>query len=266
MPIQSESAVLVRREGPVAAIVLNRPAVLNAMNLAWVTDLGRAVSAVAADESAQIVVVRGEGRAFCTGLDLTMMYEIGMPPEFYALQEAAFRALENLDRLVIAEIHGYCLGGGLQLALACDLRIASDDAVLALPASQEGLFPGMAVWRLPRLVGLGRALRLAVSGEQLDAAEALQVGLVDHVLPAERFARTAQSIVERYLAVPQTAARATKRLMRTSFERDFAAVYADSQAELQRCLGSPDVAAAREAWAQRSAARRAGRDEEDNDA
>jgi enoyl-CoA hydratase len=266
MPIPSESAVLFQREGPVAVIVLNRPAVLNAMNLAWVTDLGRAVSAVAADESAEVVVVRGAGRAFCTGLDLTMMNEIGMPPDFYALQEAAFRALEDLDRLVIAEIHGYCLGGGLQLALACDLRIVSEDAVLALPASQEGLFPGMAVWRLPRLVGLGRALRLAVSGESVDAAEALQIGLVDYVLPPEHFARMAQVIVERYLAVPQTAARATKRLMRSSFERERAAVYADSLAELERCLDSPDVAAAREAWAQRSAARRAERDQEETDA
>jgi enoyl-CoA hydratase len=260
MPVPSEAAVRVQRQGPVAEIVLNRPAVLNAMNLAWVTDLGRAVDAVAVDEDAQIVVVRGEGRAFCSGLDLTMMNEIGMPPEFYALQETAFHALENLNRLVIAQLHGYCLGGGLQLALACDLRIACEDTVLALPASQEGLFPGMAVWRLPRLVGLGRALRLAVSGEQLSAAEALQIGLVDYVLPAQSFARLARAIVDRYLAVPQAAARATKRLMRSSFERDFAAVYADSLPALQRCLDSPDVAAAREAWAQRLAARRPARE------
>src|ERR671929_671512 len=214
-----EAPVLLRRDGRIAEIILNRPAALNAMNLAWVTALGRVVSEIAADEGIDIVVVRGEGRAFCAGLDLTMMAESGMPPDFYPQQEAAFAALGALDRLVIAQVHGYCLGGGLQLAIACDLRIASEDAVFALPASQEGLFPGMAVWRLPRVIGLGRAMRLAVSGEQVSAAEALAMGLVDYVCPAADFAAAARAIVERYLAVPQTAARATKRLMRTAFER-----------------------------------------------
>jgi enoyl-CoA hydratase/carnithine racemase len=248
-------AVLLRRDGRIAEIVLNRPAVLNAMNLAWVEALGRAAREIAADDGVDVVVVRGEGRAFCAGLDLGMMGESGMPPEFYPQQEAAFTALEGLDRLVIAQIHGYCLGGGLQLAIACDLRIASDDAVFALPAAQEGLFPGMAVWRLPRLIGLGRAMRLAVSGEQVSTAEALEMGLVDYVCPAEQFADAARAIVVRYLAVPQTAARATKHLMRTAFERDFATVYRDSLPLLQRCLASPDVAAARAAWARRRASR-----------
>ncbi len=251
-------AVAVRRDGAIAEIVLNRPTVLNAMNLAWVAELGQAVNEVATAEDVEVVVVRGEGRAFCAGLDLTMMTEVGMPPEFYPLQEAAFSALENLDRLVIAQIHGYCLGGGLQLAIACDLRIACEDAAFALPASQEGLFPGMAVWRLPRLIGLGRAMRLAVSGEQVSAADALGIGLVDYVCPADGFAGAARAIVEHYLEVPQTAARATKRLMRTAFERDFATVYQESLPLLERCLGSPEAAAAREAWARRQAGRHEG--------
>ncbi|HZU05989.1 MAG TPA: enoyl-CoA hydratase/isomerase family protein [Chloroflexota bacterium] len=254
----SEDAVRVQRDGPVAEIVLDRPTVLNAMNLAWVAGLGRAVSEVAAAEDVEIVVVRGEGRAFCAGLDLTMLAERGLPAEFYPLQEAAFTALEHLDRLVIAQVQGYCLGGGLQLAIACDLRIASADAVFALPASKEGLFPGMAVWRLPRLIGLGRAMHLAVSGEQVDAAEARAMGLVDYVCPAAGFGAAARAIVERYLAVPQTAARATKCLMRTAFERDFASVYRESLPLLERCLDSPDVAAARAAWTRRQAARRDG--------
>ena len=251
-----EPTILVRRAGAVAEIVLNRPAVLNAMNLAWVADLRQAVAAVAAAEDAAVVVVRGEGRAFCAGLDLTMMAEVGMPPEFYPRQEDAFTALEALDRIVIAQIHGYCLGGGLQLAIACDLRIASTDAVFALPASNEGLFPGMAVWRLPRLIGLGRAMRLAVSGERIDAAEALAIGLVDHVCPAEGFAAAAAAVVQRYTEVPQPAARATKQLMRRAFERDFDSTYEESLALLERCLASPDVAAARAAWSERRQIRR----------
>jgi enoyl-CoA hydratase/carnithine racemase len=251
----SELAVYARRTGPIAEIVLNRPGVLNAENLQWIGDLQRAIDTIAADAAAELVVVRGEGRAFCSGLDLNMLAEQGMPAEFYPAQERAFSALEALDRLVIALIHGYCLGGGLQLAIACDLRIAASDAVLGLPAAQEGLFPGMAVWRLPRLVGLGRALRLAVSGELIGADEAERIGLVDHVVPAEAFPRAALELVERYLAVPQPAARATKRLMRRAFERDFASVYDESVPLLARCLASPEVAAARAAWVARRAAR-----------
>ena len=253
-----EPAVYAHRRGPIAEIVLNRPEVLNAENLQWIADLQGAIDTVAADEAAQLVVVRGAGRAFCSGLDLNMMAEQGMPAEFYPAQERAFCALEALDRLVIALIHGYCLGGGLQLAIACDLRIATSDAVLGLPAAREGLFPGMSVWRLPRLIGLGRALRLAISGELLDGAEAGRIGLVDHVVPAEAFPQAAEQIVERYLAVPQTAARATKRLMRRAFERDFASVYEESVPLLARCLAAPEVAAARAAWAARRAARQAG--------
>ena len=136
-------SVILHRRGEVGEIVLNRPERLNAMNLAWVTDLAAAVTVLAADPP-EIVVVRGEGRAFCSGMDLDMLAADGMPERFYPLQEEAFRGLEELDRLVVAQIHGYCLGGGLQLALACDLRIASADAVLGLPAAREGLPPG---WR-----------------------------------------------------------------------------------------------------------------------
>jgi enoyl-CoA hydratase len=139
----ADPVVVVRHAGAVGEIVLSRPDKLNAMNLAWVEDMDRAVAALAGDPP-EIVVVRGEGRAFCAGLDLDMLAAEGMPPSFYPLQERAFRALEELDRIVIAQIHGWCLGGGLQLALACDIRILGGDAVLGLPAALEGLPPGMA--------------------------------------------------------------------------------------------------------------------------
>ena len=150
-----------------------------------------------------MVVVRGEGRAFCAGLDLDMLAAESMPEGFYALQEEALVGLERLDRLVVAQIHGYCLGGGLQLALASDIRILAEDAVLGLPAAAEGLPPGMATWRLPRYVELGRAMRLSVGGERVDAQEALAIGLADHVLPVAGFADAAAELVAHYLAVPR---------------------------------------------------------------
>jgi enoyl-CoA hydratase len=246
----ADPVVVVRREGGVAEIVLSRPDKLNAMNLAWVQDMDRAVAAVV-DDPPEIVVVRGEGRAFCTGLDLDMLGAEGMPPGFFPLQERAFRALEELDRIVIALIHGYCLGGGLQLALACDLRVVSEDAVLALPAALEGLPAGMAPWRLPRFVGLGRAMRLAVGGDRIDAGEALALGLADHVVPSDQFAEHAAAVVARYQAVPQLAARATKALARSAFDVGFDAACARAHELIERCLADPSAAAARATWAHR---------------
>lgn len=246
----ADRTVILRRRGDVAEIVLHRPHKLNAMNLAWVTDLLDAVTAVAQDKP-ELVVIRGEGRAFCAGMDLDMLASEGMPPSFYPQQEQAFCVLEQLDRLVIAQIHGYCLGGGLQLALACDIRIVSDDVVLGLPAAAEGLPPGMAPWRLPRYIGLGRTLRLAILGDQLGADEALQAGLVDHVLPADGFAEHARAMVERYQLLPQAAARAVKELARASFDTDFATTYARSSELVRQCLDTADAADARAARARR---------------
>jgi enoyl-CoA hydratase len=249
--VSGMTAVQVRRVGEVAEVVLSRPEKLNAMDMAWVAGLVDAVAELERHKPG-IVVVRGEGRAFCAGLDLDMLAADGMPAGFYEQQEQAFLGLERLDRLVIAQIHGYCLGGGLQLALACDIRILADDAVLGLPAATEGLPPGMATWRLPRFVGMGRAMRLAVGGERLGASEALAIGLADHLLPADGFGEAAAGLVARYLAVPQGAARATKELVRSAFDTDFATAHARSRELVAQCLAGPDVAAARAAWAARS--------------
>lgn len=245
-----DPAVVLRRHGDVAEIVLDRPAKLNAMNMALIQDLDQVVSSVV-DDPPELVVVRGEGRAFCAGLDLDMLGAEGMPPRFYPLQERALRALERLDRIVIAQIHGYCLGGGLQFALACDIRIVSQDAVLGLPAALEGLPPGMAPWRLPRFVGLGRAMRLAIGGDRVGADEALALGLADHVLPSDGFAERAATLVERYRAAPRAAARATKELVRSAFDVDFDAAYARSRELVEQCLADLDAPRARAAWARR---------------
>jgi enoyl-CoA hydratase len=246
----ADPTVILRRRDDVAEIVLHRPHKLNAMNLAWVNDLLEAVTVVAQDKP-ELVVIRGEGQAFCAGMDLDMLATEGMPPSFYPRQEQAFCALEQLDRLVIAQIHGHCLGGGLQLALACDIRIVSADVVLGLPAASEGLPPGMAPWRLPRYIGLGRALRLAILGERIGADEALHGGLADHVLPADGFEEHARALIARYRLVPQAAARATKELARSAFDTDFATTYARSRELVRQCMDTADAANARAAWARR---------------
>jgi enoyl-CoA hydratase/carnithine racemase len=231
---------------------LNRPEKLNALNLQLVTSLEEAAQRVGADARVDIVVVQGRGRSFCAGLDLEMFAAEGMSLEFYRRQERGFRLLETMGKIVIAAIHGHCLGGGVQLAAACDVRIASSDSVIGLPAVNEGLFPGMAPYRLPRLIGKGRAASLVLTGRRISAKEALGIGLVDHVIDAAQFDEQLARIVDSYAQAPREAAAASKRLMATSHESSFDAALKESETLLEECLRSPEVARARAAWTQRS--------------
>jgi enoyl-CoA hydratase/carnithine racemase len=247
--------ILLEIEGPLARITLNRPAVLNAMDMAWVQGFEAAVAQVATAPGVRVVVVRGAGRAFCSGLDLDMFAREGMPAGFYETQERGFVGLEELDAITIAAIHGYCLGGGVQLAIACDLRVCSADARLGLPAINEGIIPGLAPYRLPRMVGLGAAFRLVVSGEIIDPPEALRLGLVDYLVPAERFEAGLDEIVGTYLKAPPTASAHSKRLLRHALDSTLEEALQDTGEALRVCLASPEAAAARRAWGERKAGR-----------
>jgi enoyl-CoA hydratase/carnithine racemase len=253
--VSDERPVVWDAAGPLARITLNRPEVLNAENLAWVAGLEKATAEVAAQPDVRVVLVRGAGRAFCAGMDRDMLGLGGMPPGFYEGQERALRTLEEMDKITVAALHGYCLGGGLQLAIACDIRICSTDCRLGLPAGELGLFPGMAVWRLPRLIGLGPARRMILYGDLVEPVEALGLGLVDHLVPAESFDSGVAEILERYLAAPRAASAASKRLMARALEAPFESVYEESRQLLAECLASPEMAAAIEAWRRRRADR-----------
>ncbi len=247
----NQNAVLLEVNGPLARITLNRPGVLNAMNMDWIDGLEAAVSRVASLPDVRVVLVRGAGRAFCAGLDREMLDNEGMPAGFYEGQERAFRGLELMDKITVAALHGHCHGGGLQLAISCDIRVCSTDCRLSLPAVQDGIFPGMSVYRLPRLIGLGAAHRLILTGELIAPEAALQLGLIDYLVPAERFQAELTEVLDRYLAAPRTASIASKRLMGRAFDAPFETVYQESLPLLAECLASPDVQAANAAWRRR---------------
>lgn len=219
-------------DGPVARLMMNRPEVLNCANLAWVRDLNTIADHLMADEAVRVVVVGGEGRAFSTGIDLNALSRGEIPMSFFEGWEAGLRKLETMDKIVIAAVHSHCIGGGLQLALACDLRIARDDARFGVTAIKEGIIPGMGMWRIARFAGMGRAKRLALAADVVDAKTALQWGLVDWVVEASEFEARVEALVERQLQTAWTSTRLTKKLTTMAFEvpwADFAVSYFEFQ-------------------------------------
>jgi len=239
-------AVDLALDGPVARITLNRPEVLNAGDPRWVAELNAVVAAVAARTDLRVAVVGGSGRAFCTGVDLKALAVGAMTLPHFVAWEDAMTTIERLPLPFIAAINGHCLGGGLQLALVCDYRLAAAEATIGLPAVKECLIPSMALYRLPRLIGAARASDLILTGEPISAARALECGLVHRVVPGADFARAVEERVERFLALPATSVGWSKRLMARAFDLEFDAFRREMEAGFRECLGSPEHRAAME--------------------
>ncbi len=146
--------------------------------------LADAAERAARDPEVWVVVVRGAGRAFCSGMDRTALSAGGIGEAFYRHWTRGLNCLEDMDKLVVGVLHGYCIGGGLQLAVACDVRLTTDDAILGLGATRHGLIPDGSILRLARIVGQGRAKELTLLNDHVGAAEALAMGLVNWVVPA----------------------------------------------------------------------------------
>jgi enoyl-CoA hydratase len=180
--------LLLERDGAVAVITINRPAVLNALSTATVNELRTAMLDLQRDPGVRVVVVTGAGeKSFVAGADInelaTQTPVTGR--ELARTGQAVFDLIENLGKPVIAAINGYALGGGCELAMACTLRIAAETARLGQPEIALGIIPGYGgTQRLPRLVGKGRALELILTGAPITAAEAHRIGLVNQVVPA----------------------------------------------------------------------------------
>ena len=220
-------------DGAVATIVLNRPQVLNCANEQWARDLNTIVDDLASNERLRLVVVRGAGRAFCSGIDLTALAAGETTMEFFRNWESALRKLEAMDPIVVAAIHSHCIGGGLQIALACDLRVARDDARFGITAVKEGIIPGIGMWRVARYAGLGRAKRLSLAADIVNAATAYEWGLVDWVVDAAEFENKIAEVKDRVLAMAATSTRLTKKLANMAFDASFAD-FVETYLEYQR--------------------------------
>jgi enoyl-CoA hydratase/carnithine racemase len=246
----------IEKRGPIGEIRMNRPEVLNAMGRDWPADMLSAAAEMNDDPGIRVVLVTGEGRAFCSGLDLTDLADGEIPSHWFHEAELAYRALETMTKPVIAGIHGHCLGGGLQIAIACDVRIAADDAIIGLPAAQEAFIPGMATWRLPRLIGMGPARHLILSGEDVDPEEAWRIGLVNRVVPLSRLEQELHQWAIRYSEVPTSTLKWVKHLTNQSLDLPFEGFLEEMDKAMQVVLVSKEHQAARQAWRERKHRRR----------
>ena len=257
MPTLELETIRCELDGPLARLRFNRPQALNAANWAWVRDLVTATEHLARDPSVHVVIVSGEGRAFCSGLDVKELAAGSLTREWFETWERGVLGLADLDAITIAAIHGYCLGGGLQVTLACDLRIATDDAVLSIPAVKEGVVAALGPLRLARLIGAGPAKRLSLLGRQFTPAEGAALGLIDEIVPTGALEERAQTVAAELLAIPFTALRHTKRQIDAAFDGDPAAHLETMLAAQEDCLRSPEHAAVMSAYREAQEAHRA---------
>ena len=184
----SDVLLVEKLEGRVAVLTVNRPDKMNALNSEVRRSLPAALEALREDEDVRVLVLTGSGdKAFIAGADIAEFKDAGAVEQYRAMQDGdIYSLMEAYPKPIIAMINGYCLGGGCELSMACDIRIASDRAKLGQPEINLGIIPGGGgTQRLPRLVGEGRAMLMILGGAMVGAAEAREMGLVDAVYPAE---------------------------------------------------------------------------------
>jgi len=220
--VADDALVLSEREGAIATLTINRPDKRNALSSAVRRAFLEQFTPLAADPDVRVIVVTGAGeKAFVAGADISEFAERTPVDQYRAMRAPSLlEAIERSPKPVIAAINGYCLGGGLELAMACDFRIAAAHALLGQPEINLGIIPGGGgTQRLPRLVGLGQALRMILTGEPISAAEALRIGLVEEVVEGSALASRVRELagtIARKSPVALAAAReATRASMQT---------------------------------------------------
>ncbi len=236
------------KKGKLAWLTFSRENHLNAMNNACINQLNRVAMALREDSDVRVLIIRGEGRAFSTGIDLKELAADRIEMDYHRRWEQALRRFETMEMLVMVGMHGYCLGGALQLALAVDIRVSTPDCQIGLPAIKESLIPGLATMRLPRYIGWGRAKKMILGGQNIDGQEALRIGLVDHIAPKENFFTHLDTIAGDYLAACSVGTRMSKLVTNRAFDADYE-TFLEYYFELpQRAQFSPDAEEAKRAY------------------
>ena len=217
--------VTLEQKGSVGILTIDRPEALNALNSAVLAELDAAITAVEQNDGIRAVILTGAGRSFVAGADIAEMKEFSSidGKQFGVRGSGIFLRLENLPKPVIAAVNGFALGGGCELAMACDIRIASEKAKFGQPEVGLGITPGFGgTQRLPRIVGISKAMELILTAKTIGAAEALEIGLVSQVVPPEELMDKAMELANAICANAPIAVAESKRCIRMGMQTDIA--------------------------------------------
>lgn len=211
-------------EGRVATLTVNRPDVRNALDTETVQEFHRALDEVRQARSTVLIVTGAGDKAFVSGADINAIRQRTRDDALASINSRLMSAIESHDAVSIAAVNGYALGGGCEVALACDLRIAAANAVFGLPEPTLGIIPGAGgTQRLPRIVGLGRAKEMILTGARWDAARALEVGLVSRVVPLPELMPAARALADQVLALGPLAVKLAKAALNASSQMPLSA-------------------------------------------
>ena len=238
----------VRKDGALVRLEITRPHLLNAVAMTGAREMMDAANGIAADSDVRMVAISGAGRAFCTGMDLKDLSTGRIEQTYFELWDTALRTFETMDKLVLCLIRGYAIGGGLQLALACDIRVCTASARLGLPAIKEGLIPGLGTFRLARYVGLGRAKSLIIRGNMIDGSEAERIGLIDHLVDDDRADEEFEYWLAEYTKSNSAGCRASKQMLVDCFDLGWETFFRKYLVAQKHAVAAPDFAEAMEAY------------------
>jgi enoyl-CoA hydratase/carnithine racemase len=245
--VPAMTLVLTEDRGAVRHVVLNRPAKRNAFNAELVLALGETLRAAADEPAVRCVVLRGAGPMFSSGMDLGTLAALAEAPEslrtFRRACLDAWNLAEEMAKPTVCVIHGACIGGALELALACDLRVIAGDAVVGLPETRVGLIPDVGgSSRLPAVVGLGRAKELVLTGRLIGGEEAERIGLANRVAPADELEAAAGALVDELLGCAPLAVGLAKRVLDASARPALSTTLELEVASQEQCARSADFA------------------------
>lgn len=208
--------IVTETDEQIGIVKINRPDVLNAVNIETILELEDAVRRFGEDDTIAVIVITGEGKSFVSGSDISRLAEMDSlaAREYSRVGQRVLSFIENVEKPVIAAVNGYALGSGCEIAMACDIRVASEKAKFGQPEVKLGLIPGHAgTQRLARLVGLGKAKELIFTGDLIDANEALRIGLANRVVPPDKLMEETKAIARKIIDVGPTAVRVAKTVL-----------------------------------------------------
>lgn len=236
--------LLFESENGIGIVTINRPKALNALNAATIYELDRMFDELAKDDTVKAVILTGSGqKSFVAGADITEMQAMSAIKgrNWGKLAQAVFNKIENLPKPVIAAVNGYALGGGCEISMACDIRIAAENAKFGQPEVSLGIPPGFGgTQRLPRLVGKGRAKELLFTGDMIDAEEAYRIGLANKVVASEELMETAKAMAQKIMSRAPIAVQVCKAAVNEGMDTDLESGVAYEAEVFGLCFATED--------------------------